>query len=203
MTGSLIAFPLRLGRRGAGLAMHGATAVAERVVGIAAQLADAVTRDGGPDLDLDGSEHGQPEPAPRPERHQETEPTPDDAAENEPTPAEPAPAPDAAATASPPPPATPESEPLPDLDPEEGHVSEEATLIEEVAEAGAEDGAGAEVHVAEPWDGYHEFAADDVIDRIRGVSSAELAAVELYELSHRNRKTVLAAVRRELARADR
>jgi hypothetical protein len=231
MTGSLIAFPLRLGLRGAGLAVQGATAVAERLVGVAAQLADAVTRDGGPDLDLDGSEHGQPEPAPRPEPHPDTESAPDDAVEAEPisdnaseaestapdasetdsapddesasTPAETAPAPDPATTASPPAPAAPESAPLPDLDPAEGHVSEEPTLVEEVAEAGAEDGAGAEVHVAEPWEGYREFAAEDVIDRIRGVSAAELAAVELYELSHRNRKTVLAAVQQELARADR
>jgi hypothetical protein len=231
MTGSLIALPLRLGLRGAGIAVQGATAVAERLVGIAAQLADAVTRDGSPDLDLDGSEHGQPEPAPPPERGQETESsheetestqdeTPDETEsipddESPPTSAEPAPAPGAAATASPPDAVTPQSEPLPDLDPAEGHdpaegqdpaeghVSEEATLVEEVAEPGAEDGAGAEVHVAEPWEGYREFAADDVIDRIRGVSSAELAAVELYELSHRNRKTVLAAVQRELARADR
>jgi hypothetical protein len=57
--------------------------------------------------------------------------------------------------------------------------------------------------VAEPWDGFRQMAADDVIDRISGASAAELAAVELYELSHRNRRTVLAAVEQELARADR
>ncbi|HEY3725617.1 MAG TPA: hypothetical protein VGL51_00485 [Solirubrobacteraceae bacterium] len=185
MTRSLITFPLRLGLRGAGIAVESATAVAERLIGLAAQLADAVTRNGGPDLDFDGTEHREPEPEPAP-----TEP--DRAAPQSPT-----------AAAEPPTPTTSEPEPLADLDPSESHVSEEATLVEEVAEAGAEDGAGAEVHVAEPWDGYRELAADDVIDRIRGASSAELAAVELYELSHRSRKTVLAAVQRELARADR
>src|SRR5689334_19972782 len=37
--------------------------------------------------------------------------------------------------------------------PEPAHISEEPELVEEFAEPGAEDGAGAEVHVQEPWDG--------------------------------------------------
>jgi hypothetical protein len=145
MTRSLIAVPLRLGLRGAGIAMDGFSAVAGRALGMAALLVDVVTKDGGPDLDLDGSEHDERPREPERERRE------------------------------------PERE---------------------RREPGAEDGAGAEVHVAEPWDGYREMAADDVIDRITGASSATLAAVELFELSHRNRKTVITAVRRELARAD-
>ncbi len=57
--------------------------------------------------------------------------------------------------------------------------------------------------MAEPWPGYREMKAADVIDRVRGgADSAELAAVELYELSHRQRQTVLDAVKRELRRAQ-
>jgi hypothetical protein len=72
--------------------------------------------------------------------------------------------------------------------------------VREVAEPGAEDGAGAEVRVAEPWDGYRAMRADDVIDRITGASVAELAAIELYELSGRGRESVITAVQRELRR---
>jgi hypothetical protein len=74
-------------------------------------------------------------------------------------------------------------------------------LVDEVAETGAEDGAGAEVHVDEPWENYDELGADDVVDRITGASTAVLAAVGLYEQTHRRRKTVLEAVERELQRA--
>jgi hypothetical protein len=70
--------------------------------------------------------------------------------------------------------------------------------VEEVAEPGAEDGAGAEIHVAEPWEGYGELTADDVIDRITGATTAVLAAVQLYEQTHRRRRTVLEAAEREL-----
>jgi hypothetical protein len=77
------------------------------------------------------------------------------------------------------------------------HVSEEPTLVEELAEPGAEDGAGAEVHVEEPWDGYAQMNAKRVVDRLRGARPAELAAVQLYESSHRRRQTILNAIERE------
>jgi hypothetical protein len=78
------------------------------------------------------------------------------------------------------------------------HVSEEAVLVEESAEAGAEDGAGANVHIAEPWEGYARMGAREVIARLEGASPAELAAVQLYESAGRNRQTVKAAVERRL-----
>jgi len=40
-----------------------------------------------------------------------------------------------------------------------------------------------------------------VIDRVRTASVAELAAVRLYEARHRARRTVLAAVDRQLKQA--
>ncbi len=45
--------------------------------------------------------------------------------------------------------------------------------------------AGAAVHVAEPWKGYRQMSADEVIGRLAGASSEELAAVTLYERLHR------------------
>jgi hypothetical protein len=78
------------------------------------------------------------------------------------------------------------------------HVSEEPELVREVAEPGAEDGAGATITVAEPWNGYGRLSAKDVVARARSADRAELAAVRLYEARHRSRQTVLAAVDRQL-----
>ena len=74
--------------------------------------------------------------------------------------------------------------------------------MREEAEPGAEDGAGASVHVQPPWDGYEHMAAREVIARLGDASAAELAAVELYERSHRSRQTVLEAVERRLKAAN-
>ena len=74
--------------------------------------------------------------------------------------------------------------------------------MRESAEPGAEQGAGAEVTVKEPWAGYRLLNARDVIDRTRTANVAELAAVRLYESRHRSRRTVLAAVDRQLKLAN-
>ena len=78
------------------------------------------------------------------------------------------------------------------------HVSEEPTLVEETAEPGAEDGAGPEIHIREPWEGYRELSAREITARLADASAAELAAVELYERSNRGRQTILAAVARQM-----
>lgn len=91
-----------------------------------------------------------------------------------------------------------EPAPEPDPTPEPAHVSEEPVLVEEVAEAGAEDGAGASIHVEPPWDGYDQMNAADVADRVTGSSTAELAAIQLYETGTKGRRTVLEAVDRQL-----
>ena len=88
------------------------------------------------------------------------------------------------------------------VDTEPIHVSEEPELVEEFAEPGAEDGAGAEVRVSEPWTGYRRMTAQDVVDRLSGATPAELAAVQLYERQHRERATVLSAVKRQLQQAS-
>ncbi len=75
-------------------------------------------------------------------------------------------------------------------------------LVEEFAEAGAEDGAGAQVTVDEPWKGYRRMTAQDVLDHIEGASQAELAAITLYETANRHRHAILSAVERQLAVGD-
>jgi hypothetical protein len=92
-------------------------------------------------------------------------------------------------------PSTPEA---PTLSAEPVHVSEEPTVVEEFAEPGAEDGAGAEVNIAEPWEAYTRMGAKDVISRLADASPAELAAVQLYESANKKRETVIAAAAREL-----
>jgi hypothetical protein len=82
------------------------------------------------------------------------------------------------------------------------HVSTEPQLVDELAEPGAEDGAGAEVHVDEPWEGYERTNAKQVIARLGSASPAELAAVQLYESGSRRRQTILTAVKRELQSAN-
>jgi hypothetical protein len=91
---------------------------------------------------------------------------------------------------------TPALEPLLTVD----HVDEEPVLVAEFAEPGAEDGAGAHVRVEEPWKGYAELTAAEVIDRLVTQSDSALALVVLYEQSHRGRRTVIAAARSELRR---
>jgi hypothetical protein len=79
------------------------------------------------------------------------------------------------------------------------HVSEEPVLVADRADPGAaERPAGVEVHVAEPWEGYAEMKAADVIARIKQASAAEVGVIELYESAHRQRKTVIDAAARRL-----
>jgi hypothetical protein len=80
------------------------------------------------------------------------------------------------------------------------HVDEETVLVAEVSEEGAEDGAGAELHVDPPWEGYDDMTAADIRDRLTAATVAEAAAVELYESTAKNRRTVIEAAARLLSR---
>jgi hypothetical protein len=75
--------------------------------------------------------------------------------------------------------------------PEPAHVSEEPVLVAEAAEQGAEEGAGAEVRVDEPWAGYREMTAAQIRQRLRTATPAEAAAVSLYEAGGKGRTSVL------------
>jgi hypothetical protein len=102
----------------------------------------------------------------------------------------------------PPPPAEtvvrPTPEPAPE--PEPAHVDEGATVVAEFAEEGAEDGAGAEIDLAEPWEGYDRLHADELVDHLSGASDETLAAVALYERSTRSRPSVIEAAEEQLRR---
>ena len=78
------------------------------------------------------------------------------------------------------------------------HVDEEVVLVAETAEEGAEDGAGPELRIEAPWDGYDEMTAADVRDRLAAATPVEAAAVELYESAHKSRRTVIDAAARVL-----
>ncbi len=78
------------------------------------------------------------------------------------------------------------------------HVDEEVVLVAEVAEEGAEEGAGPELHVDEPWDGYDQMTAPEIGDRLAAGDPVLAAAVDLYETTHKSRRTVIEAAERAL-----
>ena len=110
----------------------------------------------------------------------------------------------ASAVTSDPPPAPVAIPPvaIPPVATEPAHVSESLELVAEVAEPGAEDGAGAQVRIAEPWEGYRRMTSADIIDHLASASREELATVELYEMAGRRRTSVVAAAQRALKQAS-
>ena len=122
-----------------------------------------------------------PPPAPAPGRAQSPEP------------AAAAPVPTPAAAAEP-------VAPEPD-EPNEDHVSREAVVVAESADAGAEDGAGAQIRIGEPWEGYGKLTAKEVNGRLATASPESLAVARLYEAANRNRVTVLKEIDRRMAAA--
>jgi hypothetical protein len=179
MFGELITLPLRVGVRVTRLWMRATEEAVAVTTNVAGRLIDTVRPD---------SNGHQPAPA-------SAAPT----AEASAPPAAPAP------PATPRPTARPRRQPLPQppqprspLTRDTGHVSEEPELVAEVAEPGAESGAGAELHIEEPWEGYRQMQAKEIIARLTASTAAELAAVQLYERSNRGRQTILKAAEREM-----
>lgn len=121
---------------------------------------------------------------------------------------------------APPPPPTPAQSPEPSADvapvptpaaaadptaPEAGadaHVSREAVLVAESADEGAGDGAGAQIRIGEPWEGYGELTVKQVNERLATAGPELLAVARLYEAANRNRVTVLKEIDRRLAATD-
>ena len=89
----------------------------------------------------------------------------------------------------------PVEEPAPPDDDLVGHIEPEVELVAESADAEAPDPPGPELHVDEPWEGYRRMKVAEIAARLEGQSPEVLAAVELYETTHRNRPGVLEAVR--------
>jgi hypothetical protein len=130
---------------------------------------------------------------PRPGRPRQAAPAPPKPEPSAPEPPQPAPppAPDPVA------PAPPVASPPPAIA-EPAHVSSEVELVEESADPGAADGAGAQIRIGEPWEGYRQMKAPDIVDRLASASREEIAAVELFEAVGRKRKSVLTAAERAL-----
>ena len=200
MFGSLITQPLRIATRSVQIGLRGAHEAVELAEGVVGLVASKLI-----------GHNGHHDQAAEPAAWQGPAASSTSLPADEPAPAPMPPAPPAAEATAPPAavaPPTAAEEPVTaevveeSLFPETGHVSEETVLVEEVAEPGAEEGAGAELRIAEPWEGYRTMKASDIIDRIAGASPEELAAVELYELSGRNRKSVVSAAQRALKRVS-
>jgi hypothetical protein len=89
----------------------------------------------------------------------------------------------------------------PQTGPAGGHVSEEPVLVSESADAGAAEGAGASVHIREPWSGYRSMRAPEIVDRLATLPDEVLSLVLLYETKPgKARRTVLQEAERELSR---
>jgi len=98
----------------------------------------------------------------------------------------------------PPPPATRHLPPEQAEPASPAHVSEEPELVAEFGEPGAEDEAGAEVEIEEPWEGYDRMKAAEIQQRLADSTDEVAAVVRLYEAAGRNRQTVLRAAERRL-----
>jgi hypothetical protein len=70
--------------------------------------------------------------------------------------------------------------------------------VAEFGEEGAEEKAGAQVHVDPPWGGYDDMTAARIQQRLRTAKREVVAAVSLYESTHRKRRTVIDAAGRRL-----
>lgn len=68
----------------------------------------------------------------------------------------------------------------------------------EVVPDHAEHGVGPELHVDPPWDGYDEMTAPEIRDRLVVGDPVLAAAVDLYETTHKSRRTVIDAAERAL-----
>jgi ferritin-like metal-binding protein YciE len=78
-------------------------------------------------------------------------------------------------------------------------AEEDAEVVAEFSEPGAEQGAGAEVHVDPPWEDYDRMTATEIEDRLHDADAVLAAAVQLYEGSRKQRGTVMRAAERALS----
>jgi hypothetical protein len=185
--GDLITLPLRLTARAASLWLRATEEVLNRTLAVADRLTPS---DGSAASETPMAQQAPPPPRaePPPPRAEPASPAPP---EPEPPPAEPEPAPSVPEPA----PAADDRGPFPEAP---THVSEEPVIVEELADRGAEEGAGAQVRVDEPWDGYAQMSAQEVVARLDDATAEQLAAINLYESANRARATVLSAVERQL-----
>jgi hypothetical protein len=103
-----------------------------------------------------------------------------------------APAPPGPTVAEPPAP----QPPTPIAEPD--HLEERPVVAAEVAEAGAEEGAGAQVHVDQPWEGYGGMTAAQIRDRLANADPEVAAVVKLYEAANKGRRSVIETADRRM-----
>ncbi|HEY1711433.1 MAG TPA: hypothetical protein VGG07_00930 [Solirubrobacteraceae bacterium] len=191
MLGSILTRQYRFATRGFEIGVQ----TAHQAVGVAGDVVGAVAGR----LGLgNGNGHGEPD-AFTGEMVPEAETRPQPPEPRRPPPPEPRRAPPPEPRRAPPAPAPPAAPPPA---PEPAHVSSEPELVRESAEPGAEEGAGAQIRIDEPWPAYRNLKARDVIARLPFATREELAAVELFELAHANRKSVVVAAQRALKKAS-
>jgi hypothetical protein len=87
-----------------------------------------------------------------------------------------------------------------DRPPAPPHVSEEPEPVATVADPGAEAGAGAELEIAQPWEGYDRMQANEIMEQLSVASVEAAAAVRLYEAAGQSRIDVLDAAEARLRR---
>ena len=78
---------------------------------------------------------------------------------------------------------------------EDEHVESEVELVAESADVEATEPPGPTIHVDEPWEGYRRMKVSEITAQLEGQPAEVLAAVELYEQTHRKRRGVLDAAR--------
>jgi hypothetical protein len=81
---------------------------------------------------------------------------------------------------------------------EPDHLDERPVVAAEVAEAGAEEGAGAQVDVDQPWEGYGGMTAVEIRARLGDADPEAAAVVKLYEAAHKGRSSVIEAADRRM-----
>jgi hypothetical protein len=204
MTQKLLTLPFRLGIGAARTALD----LSSKTLDVSGQLAGTaieILRPGGRSPEPSPPERATETPrteAPAP-RSRKAAPSRVNGHSTAPQTPKPAPAPPAepAPPAPPAPVIPPEEQPATPLTHDQQVVralEDEDELVAEFAEPGAEDGAGAQLEVDEPWEGYAQMNATALISRIGQADQAELAVVELYEHTHRKRQKVLSAATRRL-----
>jgi hypothetical protein len=195
--GSILTRQYRFATRGIDISLR----TAQQAVAVAGDVVGAVAGHFGlgnghrdPDS-FDTEVMPEPTPAPAPAAPPASKAPP-------PPPVRSAPAPAASPPASPDAVAPPPEAVAPPAPPEPSHVSSEPELVRESAEPGAEDGAGAQIRIEEPWPGYRSFKARDIVGRLPSATREELAAVELFERAGANRRSVIVAAQRALKKAS-
>ena len=79
-------------------------------------------------------------------------------------------------------------------------LDDEPVPVAEFGGEGAEEDAGAEVHVDAPWDGYDAMTVADLKARLTAADRETLAAVVLYEGFGRGRRSVIDTAEKRLTR---